>query len=204
MFIREALRFSLNIILGKEKMKTLKNKILAMTIATFFILSLAASTSILPTTKAHTPPWTIQDHCYIAVAPNPIGVGQTLNILIWTAQPLPNSVITNNIRKDNYVLTITAPDGTNTTQSWAVVDNTGGEQFTTYTPTQVGNYTATFVFQGMTYPTLSQVTSTVPLTAATNTSINALAGDVYLSDKAIETFTVQRRTIANHQLSAPN
>ncbi len=106
-----------------------------MTIATLFILSIAASTSIVPTTKAHSPPWTIQDHCYIAIAPNPIGVGQTLNILIWTAQPLPNSAITNNIRKENYVLTITAPDGSNTTQNFAVVDNTGGEQFTTYTPT---------------------------------------------------------------------
>ena len=125
-------------------MKGIKNKIVAMTIAILFVLSIAASTSIVPPTKAHSPPWTIQDHCYIAIAPNPIGVGQTLNILIWTAQPLPNSVITNNIRKDNYVLTITAPDGSNTTQTFAVVDNTGGEQFTTYTPHEEGNYTATF------------------------------------------------------------
>jgi hypothetical protein len=176
-------------------MKELKNKIVAMTIATLFILSIAASTSIVPTTKAHSPPWTIQDHCYIALAPSPIGVGQTLNILIWTAQPLANSAITNNIRKENYVLTITAPDGTNTTQTFAVVDNTGGEQFTTYVPSQVGNYTATFVFQGMTYPTLSQVTSTVPLAAAAITSINAYAGDVYLHDQAIETFTAQQQPL---------
>ena len=184
-------------------MKELKNKIAALTIATLFLLSIVATTSIVPTTKAHSPPWTIQDHCYIAIAPNPIGVGQTLNILIWTAQPLPNSVITNNIRKDNYVLTITAPDGTNTTQTFAVVDNTGGEQFTTYVPSQVGNYTATFVFKGMTYPTLSQVTSTVPLTAATNTSINALAGDVYLSDQAIETFTVQQDALQTINFPLP-
>jgi hypothetical protein len=118
-----------------------------------------------------------------------------LSILIWTAQPLQNSAITNNIRKENYVLTITAPDGTNTTQNYPVVANTGGEQFTTYVPQQVGNYTANFVFQGMTYPTLSQVTSTVPLTAATNASINALAGDVYLGDHISETFTVQQQPL---------
>lgn len=163
-----------------------------MTIAILFVLSIAASTSIVPTTKAHSPPWKIADHAYIALAPNPIGVGQTLNILIWTAQPLANSAITNNIRKDNYVLTITAPDGTNTTQTFAIVDNTGGEQFTTYVPTQEGNYTATFVFQGMTYPTLSQVTSTVPLSAAAITSINAYAGDVFLPDQESAAFTVQQ------------
>ncbi len=108
------------------KMNKLRNKIAAIMIATLFMLSIAASTSIVSTTKAHSPPWQIADHAYIAVAPNPIGVGQTLSILIWTAQPLANSVITDNIRKENYVLTITAPDGTNTTQTFAVVSNTGG------------------------------------------------------------------------------
>ena len=137
-----------------------------MMIATLFILSIAASTFIMPTAYAHSPAWQIADHCYIAVAPNPIGVGQQLNILLWTAQPLPNAAITNNIRKANYVLTITAPDGTNTTQTWGPIPNTGGEQFTTYVPNQVGTYKATFLFQGMTYPTLSQVTSTIPLSAA--------------------------------------
>ncbi len=47
----------------------------------------------------------------------------------------------------------------------------------------------------MTYPTLAQVTSTVPLTAATNISINALAGDVYLHDQAVETFSVQQQPL---------
>jgi outer membrane protein assembly factor BamB len=168
---------------------------MAIMIALLLTISMSASMILIPNTTAHSPPWTIQDHCYIALAPNPIGVGQTLNILIWTAQPLANSAITNNIRKENCVLTITAPDGTNTTQTFAVVQNTGGEQFTTYVPSQEGNYTATFVFQGMTYPTLSQVTSTVPLTAATITSINAYAGDVYLSDQVSETFTVQQQPL---------
>jgi hypothetical protein len=176
-------------------MQKIKNKTMAIMIALFLTISMSASMILLPNANAHSPAWQIADHAYIAVAPNPIGVGQTLNILIWTAQPLPNSAITNNIRKDNYVLTITDPNGKNTTQTWAVVDNTGDEQFTTFTPTEPGNYTATFVFQGMTYPTLSQVTSTVPLSAATNASINALAGDAYLTAQATETFTVQQQPL---------
>jgi hypothetical protein len=177
------------------KMQKIKNKILALTIVTLFIVSIAASTSLVPTTKAHSPPWQIADHCYLAIAPNPVGVGQTVSVLIWTAQPTANSAITNNIRKENYVLTFTAPDGKNTTFTWDVVDNTGGEQFTTFVPDQVGTYTATFVFKGMTYPTLSQVTSTVPLSAATNNSINAYAGDIFLPDQTSETFTVQQEPL---------
>src|SRR5208283_5167364 len=80
----------------KQKMKTLTNKIAAIAIVILFALSIAAATSI-NTTKAHSPAWTIQDHAFIAIAPNPIGEGQSLNILIWTAQPLANSVITDNI-----------------------------------------------------------------------------------------------------------
>ncbi len=176
-------------------MKELKNKIAAIAIAILFILSLAASTSIVPTTEAHSPPWQIADEAFLALAPNPIGVGQTLNILIWTAQPLANAAITNNVRKENYTLTITAPDGTNTTQNWPVVPNTGGEQFTTYVPTIEGTYTVTFYFKGMVYPTLSQVTSTVPLTAAANISINAYAGDVFLANQVSENFTVQQQPL---------
>ena len=185
-------------------MQNLKNKIAAITFATLFILSIATSTSIVPTTKAHSPPWQIADEAYLALAPNPIGVGQTLNILIWTAQPLAASAITNNVRKENYTLTITAPDGTNSTQSWAVVDNTGGEQFTTYVPTQVGTYTATFYFKGMVYPSLSQVTSTVPLTAAATTSINAYAGDVFLPSQVSENFTVQQEPLGTINFPLPS
>jgi len=176
-------------------MQNLKNKIAALMVVTLFIISIVASASMVPTTKAHSPPWQIADHCYLAIAPNPVGVGQTVSVLIWTAQPTANSAITNNIRKENYVLTFTAPDGKNTTITWDVVDNTGGEQFTTFVPDQVGTYTATFVFKGMTYPTLSQVTSTVPLSAATNTSINAYAGDIFLPDQTSETFTVQQEPL---------
>ncbi len=176
-------------------MKEMKNKLLAITFATLFALSLAATTSFTPTTNAHSPPWQIADEAYLALAPNPVGVGQTVSILVWTAQPLANSAITNNIRKQNYVLTITDPTGQNNTQSWTVVDNTGGIQFTTYIPAQAGNYTATFYFKGMTYPTLSQVTSIVPLSAAAITSINAYAGDVFLPAQVTESFTVQQEPL---------
>ncbi len=176
-------------------MQTFKSKTIAISIAILLMISIGTSTMLVPITSAHSPPWTITDHAYIATQPNPIGVGQPVLITIWTAQPLANSAISNNIRKENYVLTITAPDGTNTTQSWAVVDNTGGELTVSYTPSQVGNYTLTFNFNGMTYPTLSQVTSTVPLTAAVNASINAFAGDIFTPQTATMALSVQSQPL---------
>jgi hypothetical protein len=52
------------------------------TIAVIIIAILAASASItlLPNTKAHTPPRQIQTSSFIHVAPNPAGIGQTVTI----------------------------------------------------------------------------------------------------------------------------
>jgi outer membrane protein assembly factor BamB len=166
-------------------------------IALFLILSFAISLVAMPAANAHTPPWTITDAAYIAVAPNPIGVGQTAVITFWTAQPLPNSAITNDIRKENYTVTVTLPDESVKTL-WNPTDyvvNSGGEQTITYVPADAGNYTFTFTFGGMTYPSLSQVTSSVPLSASTNASINAFAGDYYTPQTATTTLTVQQEPL---------
>src|SRR5271169_2912948 len=93
-------------------MNTLRNKIAVIAISLFFILSMSASLTLLPSASAHSPPWQITDVAHINAQPSPIGVGQTETIIFWAAQPLPNAAITNNIRKTNYTLTITAPNGT--------------------------------------------------------------------------------------------
>ena len=70
---------------------------------------------------------------------------------------MPNSILTNDIRKHDYTLIITAPNGDKNTFHWDVVDNTGGELTTTYVPDQVGTYNATFNYGGQTYPTLDRI-----------------------------------------------
>lgn len=176
-------------------MKKLNSKILATAVSVLFIISMVASMTLLPNVNAHTPAWDIKDQAYISVAPNPVGVGQTETISLWTAQPLANAGLDNNIRKENYQLTITAPDGTNTTQSWPVVTNPGGELSTSFVPSAVGTYTATFTFGGMTYPTLAQVKSSITLSAATIASINAYAGDTFSPSTTTDTFTVQQSAL---------
>jgi outer membrane protein assembly factor BamB len=179
-----------------RKMQNLKGKSIAIFITLILSISTGASVMLQPTVSAHSPPWIIKDQAYIELAPNPIGVGQTMVITIWTAQPLANSQIQDNIRKANYTLIITAPDGTNTTllkEPYAT--NTGGEDSVEFVPTVEGNYTATFIFGGMTYPSLSQVISTIPLTAAQIASINAYAGDIFTPSTAVAPFTVQQQPL---------
>jgi outer membrane protein assembly factor BamB len=180
---------------GEEKYLKFSNKLFAV-IAMFLITSFAISLVAIPAANAHTPHWTITDRAYIALQPNPIGVGQTVYITIWTAQPMADSALTNNIRKHNYTLTIKAPDGTTaSTQHWDVVDNTGGELTTLFTPSTAGNYTATFDYGGQTYPSLAEVTSTVPLSAAETAAINTYAGDIFTPGTETITFTVQEEQL---------
>ena len=61
-------------------MQKLKNKIAAITIALFFILSMTASLILIPNANAHTPAWQIPTYAYINVAPNPVGVNQSVSI----------------------------------------------------------------------------------------------------------------------------
>jgi outer membrane protein assembly factor BamB len=181
----------------ENKRKMQMSKKIATAIALFLMMSFAVSLVAMPAANAHTPPWIITDHAYIAAQPSPIGVGQTALITFWTAQPLPNSALTNNIRKENYTVTVTLPDESVKTlwNPTDIVANPGGIQTISYVPADAGNYTFTFTFGGMTYPTLSQVTSTVPLSGSFNASINALAGDVYTPQTATATLTVQEEPL---------
>ena len=82
------------------------------------------------------PGWNIPTYAYISAAPDPIGVGQTTHIYMWldavygaaggataaigTNASTSSAALTANFyRFHNYILTITAPDGTKTTQTFA-------------------------------------------------------------------------------------
>jgi len=128
----------------------MKNKILAILMA-FLMLTITISLVALPVANAHTPPWTINSYAYIDIAPNPIGVGQTTYISIWTGQVIFSAAVGNDIRRTNYTLTITKPNGQIITQHWDVIQDTTGIQFTSFTPDQIGNYTLKFDYGGQIY-----------------------------------------------------
>jgi hypothetical protein len=145
------------------------------------MLSIGASMMLIPTTSAHTPALEIVTFAYINVAPNPVGVGQLTNIIMWvdkTPGGRGAAAIGNDIRFHDYKLTITDPDGKTETMTWPVVQDPTSSQYTSYTPDQTGEYTLKFEFpeQEFTWDTPYQ-------------------NDTYLASSATTTLTVQEEPV---------
>jgi outer membrane protein assembly factor BamB len=134
---------------GEKRMQT-KNKILAILIATILITSMILTLTALPA-AAHSPPWKFPSYPFLVPAPNPVGVGQQVAIVMWIDYPLPSSVVTNDVRRHDYTLTITTPSGKVETKHWDIVDDTTSIQYYQYVPTEVGKYTLKFDYAGQTY-----------------------------------------------------
>jgi hypothetical protein len=166
------------------------SKSLATLTSLFLMFAIAFSLVALPAANAHDPPWKILTSSFIHVAPNPVGVGQTVNVGFWVNQPPPTA---NNIYGDrfgNMTVEVTHPDGTTETLGPFTSDNTGGT-FTPYTPAQVGVYTFQFFFGGWT------------LTNPEGSSrYDQFIGDVFLPSTSEKvSLTVQNEPIQNVPLT---
>ncbi len=183
-------------------MKIAENKTAVISIAILLIISMAASTMlIIPNTSAHTPSWQIPTYAQIVAEPDPVGVGQKVHVYMWlepvygvaggstpvagtNGSTASSALLSNNYRFHDYNLTITAPDGTVTTQIFPVVVDTTSSQFTSFVPDQVGTYTIKFSYPGQAYG------------ANGNGYINSiLINDTYLASSATENVTVQQDPI---------
>ena len=125
-------------------MKSIKNKIAALTICVFFLFSMI---TMMPNAKAHSPPWTIPTYSFINVSPNPCGIGQTATVGFWLAMPPPTASGSVGDVWHNLKVTVTKPDGTTDTLGTFITDATGGT-YTLYTPSTLGNYTFVMYFLG--------------------------------------------------------
>ena len=92
-----------------------KNKNEAILIAMFLILTITGTCIFLPTATSHTPPVNMPTNAYVSCAPSVIGVGQTTAIVVWLDRTSPTSTGTSGERFPGFLITITQPDGTNTT-----------------------------------------------------------------------------------------
>ncbi len=131
-------------------MQLVKNKNIAILIALFLIISMSATTVLLPTTTAHSPPWTIQTYAYVSAVPDRVGVGQNVFIVMWAYLKMPQSTISNTIRMQDYRLNITKPDGSVETRGPFTPDPTE-TIYTTYTADQVGNYSVVLYYPNTVY-----------------------------------------------------
>jgi len=173
------------------QIKNTKNKTVVI-FATLLMIFIAAPMIRLPTTSAHDPVWKIPTYAYINASPNPVGVNQTTTIVVWIDKVLDGASVTNNIRFEDYKLTITKPDGKTETITWDTVTDTTSSAYTLYTPKQVGNYTLFFEFPGLTYTWTEPVTNLYGVTAQ-----SAYINDTYLPSTATTTLIVQEEAITN-------
>jgi len=133
----------------EEKMLSLKNRIAVITIIILMTISMTASTILIPTTNAHNPAWNIPTYAYLAVNPNPAGVGQSLSVNFWLDKVPPTAIEQYGDRWTNFTVTVTKPDKSVDNLGPFTSDDTGGAH-TTYVPSQTGNYTFVFKFGGQT------------------------------------------------------
>ncbi len=164
-------------------MQKSKNAI-AILFAIFLTISMSASMILVPNTSAHTPAWNIPTFAYINAAPNPIGVGQQVSVIMWLDKTFdPSIALSNDWRFHNYNLTIILPSGATEEHDFPTVQDTTSSQFYAYTPTVAGNYTFIFTFPGQKYNTYS------------HDATSALVNDTYMPSTAKTTLTVQQDAI---------
>ncbi len=111
------------------------------------ILSMSASTMLSPKTLEQlTPPkgTHIPSYAFINVAPNPVGIGQTVNVNFFLSAPLPSIEYAINM-----TVIETTPDGTTKTLGPYTSDLTGGTFFN-FVPDTVGTYTFQLIYGGQT------------------------------------------------------
>jgi len=149
-------------------MQISKNKILAITIAVILTLSMSAASTLIPKASAHTPPWLIPTYAYIEASPNPIGVGQTLDVYVWldveygssggtsevvagNGSTVAAAMLSNNYRFQGFYYTVTTPAGASSTTTFPTTADPTSSQYFAFTPTSAGTYNITFYFPGQYY-----------------------------------------------------
>ena len=162
-----------------------RNKILVISIAIILTISMTASITRIPSATAaaaHSPAWQIPTFAYVAATPNPIGIGQTATVGMWLTNVFDGETVNNDYRFHNFKITVTAPNGDVTTQTFDIATP---DSFVTYylTPDQVGTYTLTFNYPGQAVADYGHDPN------------SAYVNDVYMPSNATSTLTVQQDPI---------
>ncbi len=171
--------------LNAKLIETRSSKKVWSLIALFLLLTVIIPFAV-ESASAHSPPWYVISYGYLTVQPQPVGVGEPMSVSMWVDYPFTGATLLNNIRRTNYQLTITAPDGTNTTDNWPIINDPTGINSLLFTPTQPGTYTFTFYYPGQTYLWNSTNTPGLPASSA------VYYGDVFSSATATIKATVQQ------------
>jgi outer membrane protein assembly factor BamB len=130
-------------------MKKAKNKVLSTIAITIFLMTImGGSLVVVEPVKGALPPLSYdRTYAFMDVAPNPVGVGQSVFINAWLIEFDPLTSVANGQVWQGFQITVTAPDKT-TTKLGPYAASAAATIGVSYTPTEVGNYTFSFNFPG--------------------------------------------------------
>jgi outer membrane protein assembly factor BamB len=127
----------------REKLKTIKNKTIIPLIALLAVI--IAIPSFISQTSAQTLQY-YPSYVYVGSGPDPVGVGQQVSIVTWTAEIPPETPDDHKLGSfgnrqawSDISITITDPNGKNETIKLGVTDPVGGTYYS-FKPDIVGNY----------------------------------------------------------------
>jgi|GEM_PF-353204 len=150
----------------------------------------------------------IPTYCFLLAAPNPIGVGQKDNIVMFNPQTPPGTAMGNGVRYE-FKLQIISPSGKvmnlptagtaggergfQSTTDYAFVSDTTGSTYYSFTPDEVGNYTLTVTFLELNYR----------WNTSSGVSNNDYYGTTLLSSNYTTTLSVQDEQVSLSGLTLP-
>jgi hypothetical protein len=145
------------------------------------ILMITSSLSIFAV-SAHQPAISIPTYVQVAVAPNPVGVNQTVNFAFWNTLAPPEGASNSSIRWTFNVI-VTDPDKQNVTLGTFTSD-VDGRATAKYTPMKAGNWSVTVNFPKTMY-------------TFNDTAAQSLwTGDTFLASSVTANFVVQEQPIS--------
>ncbi len=128
-------------------------------VALILLLTVFIMMTAIPNSKAQTAASPLPTNAYLAVSPNPVGIGQQITLEMWLGQPNPTASGLVGSRWTNLTIDMTKPDGIKSTLG-PFTANDASFALAYYTPDQTGNYTFKFNFPGQ------HVTGIAPATMA--------------------------------------
>jgi hypothetical protein len=170
-------------------MNPLKTCLRGKLAASLLLLSILCSGAMIgvPLVNASNPPLSIPTYAYLAISPNPVGVGQQVFLVMWLHMAPPTASGKAGDNWHNFSIDVTKPNGNKETIGPMPSDPTGSA-YSIYYPDQIGTYTFVFKYPGQ---VLSLYNPQNGLPGSTSVYVN----DTFLPSSATATLTVQQQQV---------
>jgi outer membrane protein assembly factor BamB len=144
-------------------MKNQKNRIVAITIALILVM-IIPTTAVTIHAQTAANPLKETTNAFLSVTPNPVGVGQPLNLVMFLAQIPPFNTAGAAVHYTGFTINVVKPSGENSSLGPFSSDDIGAA-YTTFTPATTGSYLFQFLYAGQ----IANISST--FSSASSTSI---------------------------------